>query len=233
MNLPPALFSNLQAKESAFAFLSLHYLFICLRQNRPLNSSPFHHPIFLTFVQKICYQVPTLHFSIPFCSDDVNFLSSATPRLPPCMTLHLVGGRTHFPISVFLSVCMSAALRSETPALTSHPDGFSFHSPGFYFGFVSPSNHLRFYPSLLQPFSLIYPLMFPPLPMISSPGLRVPEPLTQLIPTDSREVRQPFETLDQVPHLSTIRFELDISLLVYQPLNYIAVTLSQLTISRT
>ena len=62
--------------------------------------------------------------------------------------------------------------------------------------------------------------------MISSPGLRVPEPLAQLIPTDWRELRQPFETLDQVPHLSTVRFELDISLLVYQPLNYITVTLN-------
>ena len=61
--------------------------------------------------------------------------------------------------------------------------------------------------------------------MISSPGLRVPEPLTQLIPTDWRAIRQPFETLDHVPHLSTVRFELDISLLVYQPLNYITVTL--------
>ena len=40
--------------------------------------------------------------------------------------------------------------------------------------------------------------------MISSPGLRVPEPLTQLIPTERREVRQPFETLDQVPHLITV-----------------------------
>ena len=64
--------------------------------------------------------------------------------------------------------------------------------------------------------------------MISSPGLRVPEPLTQMIPTSRtswREVRQPFETLDMVPDLSTVRFELDVSLLVYQPLNYITVTL--------
>ena len=61
--------------------------------------------------------------------------------------------------------------------------------------------------------------------MISSPGLRVPEPLTHLIPTSWRETHQPFESLDQVPNLSTIRFELDISLLVYQPLNYITVTL--------
>ena len=61
--------------------------------------------------------------------------------------------------------------------------------------------------------------------MISSPGLRVPEPLTQLIPTEWRDLRQPVETLDQIPHLSTVRFELDISLLVYQPLNYITVTL--------
>ena len=64
--------------------------------------------------------------------------------------------------------------------------------------------------------------------MISSPGLRVPEPLTQMIPTSRtswREVRQPFETLDMVPDLDTVRFELDISLLVYQPLNYITVTL--------
>ena len=66
--------------------------------------------------------------------------------------------------------------------------------------------------------------------MISSPGLRVPEPLTQMIPTSRtswREVRQPFETLDMVPDLSTVRFELDISLLVYQPLNYITVTLDK------
>ena len=61
--------------------------------------------------------------------------------------------------------------------------------------------------------------------MISSPGLRVPEPLAQLIPTDWRAIQQPFDTLDQVPHLSTVRFELDISLLAYQPLNYITVTL--------
>ena len=64
--------------------------------------------------------------------------------------------------------------------------------------------------------------------MISSPGLRVPEPLTQTIPTSRtswREVRQPYETLDSVPDLSTVRFELDVSLLVYQPLNYITVTL--------
>ena len=64
--------------------------------------------------------------------------------------------------------------------------------------------------------------------MISSPGLRVPEPLTQMIPTSRtswREVRQPFETLDMVPDFSTVRFKLDISLLVYQPLNYITVTL--------
>ena len=64
--------------------------------------------------------------------------------------------------------------------------------------------------------------------MISSPGLRVPEPLTQMIPTSRtswREVRQPYETLDMVPDLSTVRFELDVSLLVYQPLNYITVTL--------
>ena len=61
--------------------------------------------------------------------------------------------------------------------------------------------------------------------MISSPGLRVPEPLTQLIPTTWRDVRQPFESLDLVPNLPTIRLELDISLLVYQPLNYITVTL--------
>ena len=64
--------------------------------------------------------------------------------------------------------------------------------------------------------------------MISSPGLRSAEPVTQLIPTAWREVRQPFETLDQVPNLSTIRFELDISLLVYQPLDYITVTLDTL-----
>ena len=64
--------------------------------------------------------------------------------------------------------------------------------------------------------------------MISSPGLRVPEPLTQLIPTAWRDVRQPFESLDLAPNLSTIRFELDISLLVYQPLNYITVTLDTL-----
>ena len=63
--------------------------------------------------------------------------------------------------------------------------------------------------------------------MISSPGLRVPEPLTPLIPTTWRDVRQPFESLDQVPNLSTVRFELDI-LLVYQPLNYITVTLDTL-----
>ena len=66
--------------------------------------------------------------------------------------------------------------------------------------------------------------------MISSPGLRVPEPLTQLIPasrTSWREVRQPIETLDMVPDLSTVRFELDISLPVYQPLNYITVTLDR------
>ena len=49
--------------------------------------------------------------------------------------------------------------------------------------------------------------------------------MTQLIPTTWRDVRQPFESLDQVSNLSTIRFELDISLLVYQPLNYITVTL--------
>ena len=64
--------------------------------------------------------------------------------------------------------------------------------------------------------------------MISSPGLRVPEPLTNTIPTSRttwREVRQPFETLDMVPDLFTVRFELDVSLLVYQPLNYITVTL--------
>ena len=64
--------------------------------------------------------------------------------------------------------------------------------------------------------------------MISSPGLRVPEPLTHLIPTSRTswsEVRQPIETLDMVPDLSTVRFELDVSLLVYQPLNYITVTL--------
>ena len=40
--------------------------------------------------------------------------------------------------------------------------------------------------------------------MISSPGLRVPEPLTHLIPTSWRETHQPFESLDQVPNLSTI-----------------------------
>ena len=64
--------------------------------------------------------------------------------------------------------------------------------------------------------------------MISSPGLRVPKPLTQMIPTSRtswREVRQPLETLDMVPDLTTVRFELDVSLLVYQPLNYITVTL--------
>ena len=44
--------------------------------------------------------------------------------------------------------------------------------------------------------------------MISSPGLRVPEPLTQLIPTTWRDVRQPFESLDLVPNLSTIRSRL-------------------------
>ena len=66
--------------------------------------------------------------------------------------------------------------------------------------------------------------------MISSPGLRVPEPLTHTIPTSRTswsEVRQPFETLDMVPDLSTVRFELDVSLLVYQPLNYIHVTLDR------
>ena len=66
--------------------------------------------------------------------------------------------------------------------------------------------------------------------MISSPGLRVPEPLTHTIPTSRTswsEVRQPFETLDMVPDLSTVRFELDVSLLVYQPLNYITVTLDR------
>ena len=61
--------------------------------------------------------------------------------------------------------------------------------------------------------------------MIPSLGLRAPEPLTQLVPTTWRDIRQPFDSLDQVPNLSTIRFELDISLLVYQPLNYITVTL--------
>ena len=75
------------------------------------------------------------------------------------------------------------------------------------------------------------PLLGPrPLPRstISSPGLRVPEPLTNTIPTSRtswREVRQPFETLDMVPDLFTVRFELDVSSLVYQPLNYITVTL--------
>ena len=53
------------------------------------------------------------------------------------------------------------------------------------------------------------------------------QPLTQLIPTAWRDVPQPFESLDQVPDLSTIRFELDISLLVHQ-LNYITVTLDTL-----
>ena len=61
--------------------------------------------------------------------------------------------------------------------------------------------------------------------MISSSGLRVPEPLTQTIPTEWHEIRRPFETLGQVPNLLTVRFELDISLLVHQPLNYITVTL--------
>ena len=49
-----------------------------------------------------------------------------------------------------------------------------------------------------------------------------------MIPTSRTswsEVRQPIETLDMVPDLSTVRFELDVSLLVYQPLNYITVTL--------
>ena len=64
--------------------------------------------------------------------------------------------------------------------------------------------------------------------MISSPGLRVPEPLTQLIPTTWRDVRQPFESLDLVPNLSTVRFELDVSLLLYQALNYITATLDTL-----
>ena len=62
--------------------------------------------------------------------------------------------------------------------------------------------------------------------MISSPGLRVPEPLTQMIPRDWHELRQAHETLGQVPNLLTVRFELDISLLVLQPLNYITVTLT-------
>ena len=62
--------------------------------------------------------------------------------------------------------------------------------------------------------------------MISSPQLRVPEPLAQMIPTDWREPRQPHETLGQVPNLLAVRFELDISLLVHQPLNYITVTLT-------
>ena len=64
--------------------------------------------------------------------------------------------------------------------------------------------------------------------MISYTGLRVPEPLTHTIPTSRTswsEVRQPIETLDMVPDLSTVRFELDVSLLIYQPLNYITVTL--------
>ena len=62
--------------------------------------------------------------------------------------------------------------------------------------------------------------------MISSPGLRVAELLTQMIPTDWHELRQPHKTLGQVPNLLTVRFELDISLLVHQPLNYITVTLT-------
>ena len=82
----------------------------------------------------------------------------------------------------------------------------------------------------LRPLLLPHALSRRSLPclMISSPGLRVPEPLTQTIPTSRtswREVRQPYETLDMVPDLSTVRFELDVSLLVYQPLNYITVTL--------
>ena len=47
--------------------------------------------------------------------------------------------------------------------------------------------------------------------MVSSPGLRVPETSVNL--------------LNAWFKFSTIRFELDISLLVYQPLNYITVTL--------
>ena len=35
--------------------------------------------------------------------------------------------------------------------------------------------------------------------------------------------------MDQVPHLLTIRFELDISLLVHQPLNYIYITVTLTT----
>ena len=104
---------------------------------------------------------------------------------------------------------------------------FFFSSFSLFLGIT-----VDFYPP--QPLALTaltashpYPSSFA---MISSTGLRVPEPLTQMIPTSRtswREVRQPFETLDMVPDLSTVLFELDISLRVYQPLNYITVTLDR------
>ena len=78
-----------------------------------------------------------------------------------------------------------------------------------------------YFTAAIWPFGSPQPLWYLAPTMISSP----PEPLTQLIPADWRDVRQPFE---QILHLSTIRFELDISLLVYQPLNYITVTLDTL-----
>ena len=52
------------------------------------------------------------------------------------------------------------------------------------------------------------------------------QPLTQTSLTEWKEIRRPFETLGQVPNLPTVRFELDISLLVHQHLNYITVTLT-------
>ena len=121
---------------------------------------------------------------------------------------------------------MSAALQIETLARAFTPGCSFLHSPGLYLDFVVYrlpsllSFSFLFFSLLPQLFSLNYPqpLDDSPSPMISSPGLRVPEPLTQLIPTDWREVSGPLP--------STVRFELDISLLVYQPLNYITVTLT-------
>ena len=51
------------------------------------------------------------------------------------------------------------------------------------------------------------------------------EYIHNLIPTDWREVDNPLRLWTR-SLLSTFRFELDISLLVYQPLNYITVTLT-------
>ena len=91
----------------------------------------------------------------------------------------------------------------------------------FHYPYLSPS----FFPSFPTSFWPRIRIHVPLFLLATTPPRPPPHPARRRLQPDPEALRQPYQELSAVPHLHSVRFELDLHLLMRTPLHIITVTL--------